>query len=54
LAALLTNKEGYIRIGKARAALLQLKEASTGGLQVPEGLYSPVAKYFGTWFKIRI
>jgi hypothetical protein len=28
--------------------------ASTGGLLVPEGLYSPVAKYFGTCFKIRI
>jgi hypothetical protein len=23
-------------------------EASAGGLQVPEGLYSPVVKYFGT------
>jgi hypothetical protein len=29
-------------------------EASAGGLLVPEGLYSPVAKYFGTCFKIRI
>jgi hypothetical protein len=31
-------------------------EASAGGLQVPEGLYSPVAKYmyFGICFKIRI
>jgi hypothetical protein len=28
--------------------------ASSGGLLVPEGLYSPVAKYFSTWFKIRI
>jgi hypothetical protein len=26
-------------------------EASAGGLQVPEGLYNPVAKYFGTSFK---
>jgi hypothetical protein len=26
-------------------------EASAGGLLVPEGLYSPVAKYFGTCFK---
>jgi hypothetical protein len=25
-------------------------EASAGGLLVPEGLYSPIAKYFGTWF----
>jgi hypothetical protein len=24
-------------------------EASAGGLLVPEGLYNPVAKYFGTW-----
>ena len=29
-------------------------EASAGGLLVPEGLYSPVAKHFGVWFKIRI
>jgi hypothetical protein len=29
-------------------------EASAGGLVVPEGLYSPVAKYFGTCFKIQI
>jgi hypothetical protein len=29
-------------------------EASAGGLLVPEGLYSPVAKYFGTCFKMRI
>jgi hypothetical protein len=29
-------------------------EASAGGLFVPEGLYSPAAKYFGTCFKIRI
>jgi hypothetical protein len=29
-------------------------EASAGGLQVPEGLYSPVAKYFGTFLKIWI
>jgi hypothetical protein len=31
-------------------------EASAGELLVPEGLYSPVAKYmyFGTCFKIRI
>jgi hypothetical protein len=29
-------------------------EASAGGLLVTEGLYSPVAKYFGTCFKIRI
>ena len=29
-------------------------EASAGGLLVPEGLYSPVDKYFGTCFKIRI
>jgi hypothetical protein len=29
-------------------------EASAGGLELPEGLYSPVAKYFGTCFKIRI
>ena len=28
-------------------------EASAGGLLVPEGLYSTVAKYFGTCFKIR-
>jgi hypothetical protein len=26
-------------------------EASAGGLLVPEGLYSPVAKYFGTALK---
>jgi hypothetical protein len=26
-------------------------EAFAGGLLVPEGLYSPVAKYFGTCFK---
>jgi hypothetical protein len=26
-------------------------EASVGGLWVPEGLYSPVAKYFGTCLK---
>jgi hypothetical protein len=26
-------------------------EASTCGLLVPKGLYSPVAKYFGTCFK---
>jgi hypothetical protein len=29
-------------------------ETSFGELLVPEGLYSPVAKYFGTCFKIRI
>jgi hypothetical protein len=29
-------------------------EASAGGLLVPEGLYSPVAKYFGTCFQIGI
>jgi hypothetical protein len=29
-------------------------EASAGGLLVPEGLYSPVAEYFGTCFKIEI
>jgi 4-hydroxybenzoate polyprenyltransferase len=29
-------------------------EASAGGLLVPEGLYSPVAKHFGVWFKMRI
>jgi hypothetical protein len=29
-------------------------EASAGGLLVPEGLYSPVVKYFGTYLKIRI
>jgi hypothetical protein len=29
-------------------------EASAGGLLVPEGLFSPVAKYFGTSLKIRI
>jgi hypothetical protein len=28
--------------------------ASAGGLLVSEGLYSPVTKYFGTCFKIRI
>jgi hypothetical protein len=28
-------------------------EASAGGLLVPEDLYSPVAKYFGTYLKIR-
>jgi hypothetical protein len=28
-------------------------EASAGGLLVPEGLYSPVAKYFGICFKIQ-
>jgi hypothetical protein len=26
-------------------------EASAGGLLVPEGLFSPVAKYFGTGLK---
>jgi hypothetical protein len=29
-------------------------EASAGGLLVPKGLYSSVAKYFCTGFKIRI
>jgi hypothetical protein len=29
-------------------------EASAGGLQVPDGLYNPVAKSFGTFLKIRI
>jgi hypothetical protein len=29
-------------------------EASAGGLLVPEGLFSPVAQYFGTCLKIRI
>jgi hypothetical protein len=29
-------------------------EASTGGLLVPEGLFSPVAKYLGTCMKIRM
>jgi hypothetical protein len=29
-------------------------EASAGGLLFPEGLYSPVAKFFRTCFKIRI
>jgi hypothetical protein len=29
-------------------------EASACGLLVPEGLYSPFAKYFGTCFKIQI
>jgi hypothetical protein len=27
-------------------------EASVGGLSVPKGLYSPVAKYFSTCLKI--
>jgi hypothetical protein len=31
-----------------------LVEVSAGGLSVSEGLYSPVVKYFGTSFKIRI
>jgi hypothetical protein len=31
-----------------------LVETSAGRLLVPEGLYSPVAKYFGTYFEIRI
>jgi hypothetical protein len=26
-------------------------KASDGGLEVPKGLFSPVAKYFGTCFK---
>jgi hypothetical protein len=30
-----------------------LDEASAAELLVPKGLYSPVAKYFGTCFKIR-
>jgi hypothetical protein len=37
--------------------VLQFKpwvEASAGGVLVPEGLFSPVAKYFGTCLKIRI
>jgi hypothetical protein len=29
-------------------------EACAGGLLVPEGLYSPDPKYFGTCFKLRI
>jgi hypothetical protein len=29
-------------------------EASAGGMSVPAGLYSPVAKYFEICFKIRI
>jgi hypothetical protein len=29
-------------------------EASAGGLFVPEGLYSPVGTYFGTYLKIQI
>jgi hypothetical protein len=29
-------------------------EAFAGGLLVPEGLYSPIAKYFGTCFEILI
>jgi hypothetical protein len=29
-------------------------EASAGGLYVPDGLYSPVAKYFGTCLEIRM
>jgi hypothetical protein len=29
-------------------------EASAGELLVPEGLFSPVAKYFGTCLKIRM
>jgi hypothetical protein len=29
-------------------------EASAGGLLVPKGLFSPVAKYFGTCFKVQI
>jgi hypothetical protein len=29
-------------------------EAFSDGLLVPEGLFSPVPKYFGTCFKIRI
>jgi hypothetical protein len=29
-------------------------EATTGGLLIPDGPHSPVGKYFGTWFKIRI
>jgi hypothetical protein len=28
-------------------------KASAGGLQVLEGLYSPVAKYFGTCLKLK-
>jgi hypothetical protein len=33
---------------------LALVEASTGELLVPEGLYSPVARYLGTCFEIQI
>jgi hypothetical protein len=29
-------------------------KASAGGLLVPEGLFSPVAKYFGTCLKVRM
>jgi hypothetical protein len=31
-----------------------LVDASAGGLLVPEGLYSPVAKYLGICFKVRM
>jgi hypothetical protein len=45
----------WIKIGNVSILHFNIwVEASTGGLSVPEGLYNPVAKYFGTCFKIWI
>jgi hypothetical protein len=39
---------------EASAGGLKVVEASDDGLKVPEGLYSPVANYFGTCLRIKI
>jgi hypothetical protein len=48
----LSREQTGILFGFHPTALLILTPA--GGLLVPEGLYSPIAKYFGTCFNIRI
>jgi hypothetical protein len=43
----------HVNLSFSGPVVLEKKiEASAGGLLVPEGLYSPVAKYFSTCFKI--
>jgi hypothetical protein len=45
---------GNGQIVRRSVCLLTVLEATAGGLFVPKDLYSPVAKYSGTCFKIRI
>ena len=66
---MLLHRKGKLTIAKSKSSRLSYSEvvslplesilsdpwveACAGGLLVPEGLYSPVAKYFGICLKIR-